>query len=70
MTGTCPDLRFPIVERGTGAAFFIVTSASTQFVNGACAKIAGALQVQVTGVRQADGTILASIVQSQDFTGG
>lgn len=68
--GSCPTLRFFIVEQGTGAALVILTSASTQFLNGSCANIAGALQVQVQGIRQSDGSIAASVVQSQDHVGG
>jgi hypothetical protein len=68
--GSCPNLKFYIVEQGTGAAIVIFTNAGTQFINGACAGISGALQVQVTGIRQADGSIVASAVQSQDHIGG
>jgi hypothetical protein len=70
LTGTCPSLRFVLVEQGTGKAFTILTSASTQFVNGTCANVAATLQVQVKGVQQADGTVAATFLQSQDHTGG
>lgn len=68
--GACPDLRFVIVEKATNFAVTILTTASTQFVNGPCSGISGALQVQVKGQRQADGSIAATVVQSQDHMGG
>jgi hypothetical protein len=70
VSGTCPNLRFVVVQQGTGKAFTVVAGASTTFVNGACAGIAGALQVQVTGILVSQGNISATIVQSQDHAGG
>lgn len=69
VTGSCPNLRFVVVVQ-SGAAYVVFTDAATQFVNGACSGISGALQVQVSGTQQADGSILAAAVQSQDHTGG
>lgn len=69
VTGSCPSLRFVVVVQ-SGAAYVVFTDAATQFVNGGCAGISGALQVQVAGTQQADGSILAATVQSQDHTGG
>ncbi|MEI6669449.1 MAG: hypothetical protein WCP29_14965, partial [Acidobacteriota bacterium] len=70
VSGTCPNLTFVMLEKGTNLAWTVFSNSTTQFVNGACTGVTGALQVQVTGILTSSGTVVATIVQSQDHTGG
>jgi hypothetical protein len=70
VSGVCPNLKFVMLEKGTNLAWTVNATATTQFINGACATISGALQVQVTGIMTLPGTVVATVVQSQDHTGG
>lgn len=58
--GTCPAVTFTI---GTQS---VVTNAATKFDDGACADIRSGRRVEVKGGRQADGKILASVVELED----
>jgi len=70
VSGACPNLKFVMLEKGTNLAWTVDTTASTQFINGACVNISGALQVQVKGILTSPGKAVATSVQSQDHTGG
>ncbi len=58
LSGTCPTLTF----RVSGTA--VTTNASTQFEGGGCNAVRNGAKVEVTGTRQADGSVLASKVKT------
>lgn len=70
VSGACPNLKFVMLEKGTNLAWTVDSTATTQFINGTCANISGALQVQVKGILTSPGKVVATSVQSQDHTGG
>ena len=58
-TGPCPAITFSI---GTST---VMTNASTIFDDGACSTLVNGVEVEVEGVRQANGIVLASRVENQ-----
>ena len=56
LTGTCPSITFTV------GATHVATDATTTFGRSACADVVNGAAVEVTGVRQTDGSILASRV--------
>ena len=59
LAGTCPSLVFTIGSRT------VKTDASTQFKGGACSEVANGDQVEVKGTKQADGSVLATRVDTE-----
>src|SRR6202008_435715 len=59
-TGTCPSITFSV---GTST---VMTNATTTFDDGACTTLQNGDQVEVEGVRQANGTVLASRVEKKN----
>lgn len=59
LTGACPSLVFTI------GGWTVRTNASTQFKGGACSAIANGDQAEVKGTKQADGTVLATRVDTE-----
>lgn len=57
LSGTCPSVTFKL---GTTV---VKTDATTEFEDGTCAAIANGTKVEVTGVKQADGSIMAKEVE-------
>jgi len=57
LSGTCPAVRFGV------NGFQIVTNGATEFENGGCSALKNGDKVKVEGVRQANGTILATEVE-------
>lgn len=57
LSGTCPAVRFGV------NGFQIVTSGATEFKNGGCSALKNGDKVKVEGVRQANGTVLATEVE-------
>jgi hypothetical protein len=57
VSGTCPSLRFTVM------GYSVATNGSTAFEGGACSTLRSGNQVNVTGTRQADGSILATRVR-------
>jgi hypothetical protein len=57
LSGTCPAVRFGV------NGFQIVTSGATEFKNGGCSALRNGDKVKVEGVRQANGTVLATEVE-------
>jgi hypothetical protein len=60
LAGTCPAITFTV--QGTKVA----TSSATRFDDTSCARVANSMRVEVRGVRQSDGSILASRVERED----
>jgi hypothetical protein len=60
LTNGCPSLRFTV------QGVTVVTSGDTRFSGGACAQLENGDEVEVTGRRQADGTVLATEVKIED----
>jgi len=60
LTGTCPSITFTLAGRT------FRTNASTEFKGGACAAVANGHKVEAEGMVQADGSILAKKVESED----
>lgn len=58
-TGACPSITFSI---GTST---VMTNAATTFDDGACSTLQNGVQVEVEGVRQANGIVLASRVENK-----
>lgn len=58
-TGTCPSITFSI---GTST---VMTNAATIFDDGACSTLANGVEVEVEGVRQPNGIVLASRVENK-----
>ena len=58
-TGTCPSITFGI---GTST---VMTNAATIFDDGACSTLVNGVEVEVEGVRQANGIVLASRVENK-----
>jgi hypothetical protein len=58
-TGACPSFTFSI---GTST---VTTNAATTFDDGACSTLQNGVQVEVEGVRQANGVVLASRVENK-----
>lgn len=59
-TGTCPSITFSV---GTST---VMTNAATTFDDGACTTLQNGDEVEVEGVRQANGTVLASRVEKKN----
>lgn len=57
LSGTCPAVRFGV------NGFQIVTNGATEFKNGGCSALRNGDKVKVEGVRQANGTVLATEVE-------
>ena len=62
LTGTCPVLTFTIGAPATT----VKTNSSTKFEDVACAALANGAVVEVEGVTQTDGSILATKVEKED----
>jgi hypothetical protein len=60
LSGHCPLLTFEVSGKT------VVTAASTVFHGGACGELRNKQTVAVTGVTQADQTVLASTIQIKD----
>ena len=58
-TGTCPSITFSI---GTST---VMTNAATIFDDGACSTLVNGVEVEVEGVRQPNGIVLASRVENK-----
>jgi len=58
-TGACPSITFSV---GTST---VMTNAATTFDDGACTTLQNGVQVEVEGVRQANGIVLASRVENK-----
>jgi hypothetical protein len=57
LSGTCPALAFTV--RGTS----VVTNGSTRFSDGPCSAVQNGRRVEVDGIRQSNGTVLAHKVE-------
>lgn len=62
--GSCPALSFTVAGAG------VRTTSSTSFLKLACASVANGTTVEVEGVRESNGTIVASKVQAEDTVPG
>lgn len=60
LTGACPSLAFTV------GATRVSTTSSTIFSGGACAAIVNGVKVEVEGARQADGSIVATVLELDD----
>jgi hypothetical protein len=60
LTGTCPNLSFSVGTQG------VITDASTRFKDRECSGIRNGQSIEVHGIHQADGRVLAEEVQTED----
>ena len=60
LAGTCPGLTFAV--RATP----VVTDGSTFFKDGSCASLRNGAEVEVKGQRRADGTLVASQIETEN----
>jgi hypothetical protein len=60
LSGSCSTLTFAV--QGTT----VRTNGATKFEDGPCTRLANGMRVDVEGTRQADGAILATVVEIDD----
>jgi hypothetical protein len=60
LSGACPTLTFMV------QATRVTTNSATVFDDTACARVVNGMDVEVHGVRQADGSLLASRIEAED----
>ena len=60
LSGSCPVLTFTVDGRT------VTTDSSTEFKDGACGDVQNGTEVKVEGLRQPDGSVLASEVELDD----